>query len=82
LKNWEISDVKAKLIQEVTKSSTGLKTHVTIRIQIDGNIDEEQKQELTNQANSCYIHRQLMGEWNIDHAIEMTNFQLQSSNKI
>ncbi len=26
------------------------------------------RDELLKQANACFIHRQIMGEWNIEHA--------------
>lgn len=69
--NWEIGEVKAELTQEVKREIDGLKTNVKVAISIDGNITQEQKDELLNQANACYIHRQIMGEWNIEHAIEL-----------
>ena len=33
--------------------------------------NNEQIDELLKQANACYIHRQIIGEWNIEHATEM-----------
>lgn len=66
--NWEIGDVTAELSQEVKREQSGLKTNVKIAIHIDGNITQEHKTELLKQADACYIHRQIMGEWNIEHA--------------
>ena len=66
--NWEIGEVRAELSQEVKRESTGLKTNVKVAIHIEGNITQEQKDELLKQANACYIHRQIMSEWNIEHA--------------
>jgi putative redox protein len=69
--NWEIGEVKAELSQEVKRESTGLKTIVKVAIQIEGDITQEQKDELLKQANACYIHRQIIGEWDIEHATEL-----------
>jgi putative redox protein len=69
--NWEIGEVKAELLQEVKRETNGLKTNIKVAIHIDGNISKEQKDELLKQANACYIHRQIMGEWNIEHATEL-----------
>jgi putative redox protein len=69
--NWEIGNVHANLSQDVKRSSSGLSTHVKVAIHIEGDITQDQKEELLKQANACYIHRQIMGEWNIEHAIEM-----------
>lgn len=69
--NWEIGEVKAELSQEVKRETDGLKTNIKIGIQIEGNITQEQKDELLKQADACYIHRQIMGEWNIEHATEL-----------
>ncbi|AMA48750.1 MULTISPECIES: OsmC family protein [Flavobacterium] len=69
--NWEIGEVKAELSEEIKKEPSRLKTTIKVAIHIDGNISQEQKEELLKQANACYIHRQIMGEWNIEHATEL-----------
>lgn len=43
-------------------------------------ITQEQKDELLKQADACYIHHQIMGEWNIEHVTELAEIDLQSSN--
>jgi putative redox protein len=65
---WEIRNVEAILTQEVRKEINGLKTNVKIDIKIEGEIDDSQREELLKQADNCYIHRLLKGEWNIEHA--------------
>lgn len=75
-KGWEIGEVTAELSQEVKREPDGLKTNIKVAIHIDGDISQEQKDELFKQANACYIHRQIMGEWNIEHATELENNQL------
>lgn len=69
--NWEIGEVRAELSQEVKRDSSVLKTNIKVAIHIEGDISQEQKDELLKQANACYIHRQLMCEWNIEHATEL-----------
>ena len=69
--NWEIGEVRAELSQEVKRDSSVLKTNIKVAIHIVGDISQEQKDELLKQAKACYIHRQLMGEWNIEHATEL-----------
>lgn len=71
-KGWIIGEVKAELSQEVKRESTGLQTNIKVAIHIEGDITQEQKEELLKQANACYIHRQIMGEWNIEHATELS----------
>lgn len=68
---WEIGEVKAELSQEVKRESDGLKTNVKVAIHIESDITQEQRDELLKQANACYIHRQIMGEWDIEHATEL-----------
>ena len=70
-KGWVIGEVKAELSQEVKRDSDGLKTTIQVAINSEGNISQVQKDELLKQANACYIHRQIMGEWNIEHATEL-----------
>lgn len=69
--NWEIGEIRAELSQEVKREADGLKTRIIVGIRIEGNITQEQKDELLKQADACYIHRQIMGEWNIEHATEL-----------
>ena len=78
--NWEIGEVRAELFQEVKQETDGLKTNVKVAIHIEGNITQDQKDELLKQANACYVHRQIMGEWNIEHATELEQFDLQTLN--
>ena len=70
-KGWEIGEVKAQLTQKVKKSDGQLITFIKVAIEIEGNISKEQKTELLQEADNCYIHRQLNGEWEIDHATEI-----------
>ena len=71
--NWEIGEVKAELSQEVKREPDGMKTNIKVAIHIEGHISQEQKEELLKQADNCYIHRQIMGEWNIEHATELAS---------
>ncbi len=73
-KGWDndIRDVDAYLEQEVKREKGGkLSTHIKIALSIEGDITEEQKAELFKQADKCYIHRMLDGDWNIEEATEL-----------
>ncbi len=68
-KNWQIRDVDAVLSQEVKRGSEGqLSTWVAVSIKIEGNITAEQEKHLLDQADKCYIHRMIEGEWDIEPA--------------
>ncbi len=73
-KNWDIRDVSAELSQEVNRGENRkLSTSVKVAIHIEGDITQEQKDELLKQADACYIHRMLDGEWDIETATELAN---------
>ncbi len=64
--NWEIENVTAELVQEVARGEGGLKTTIQIKMIIEGNLSEEQKEGIDKtQADRCYIHRLLNSEWDI-----------------
>lgn len=73
--NWNIRDVNASLEQEVAKGENGLKTSVNVKITIEGDITNEQKDELIKQADRCYIHRLLNGDWDIKPATVSNNIE-------
>jgi len=67
---WEIGEVDGKLIQKTKRHPGGkLSTHVQVQIDIEGDLTDEQREELLRQADACYIHRMIEGEWNIEAAI-------------
>ncbi len=77
--NWDIRDVSASLEQEVIRGDNGLKTSVNVRLTIEGDLTNEQKEELIKQADRCYIHRLLNGDWDIKPAaIANTSEKLES----
>jgi putative redox protein len=78
--NWQIGDVRAELSQEVKREAGGLKTNIKVSTSIDGDLTLDQKEELLKQADACYIHRQIFGEWNIEHAVEPVALDLQGVN--
>lgn len=68
--NWDIKDVDGHLEMNVKRGEGGkLSTHVTVSISIEGDITEEQREELLKQADRCYIHRMIEGEWNIEKSV-------------
>lgn len=70
--NWEIRDVNAELEMNVKRGEGGkLSTVVKVKIGIEGDISEEQKRELIKQADSCYIHRMITGDFQIENAEDL-----------
>ncbi|MBM6499779.1 OsmC family protein [Flavobacterium macrobrachii] len=75
--NWEIGNVDAELDQVVKRGENGkLLTTIKVAISIEGNITEEQKTELLNQADACYVHRMIEGDWNIEKATILNQVEL------
>jgi len=71
---WEdlIRDVDAELSMVVKRGKGGaLTTKVKVALKIEGDITEEQRQEMVKQADSCYVHRMIEGGWEIEDAIEL-----------
>lgn len=68
-KGWEIGEVDAELEQVVTRNGRELSTHIKVKISIEGDLTEEQKQELLQQADRCYVHRMIEGDWNIEDSV-------------
>lgn len=69
---WEIGEVDGEFELNVKRGEAGkLSTHVTAKIKIEGDLTAEQKTELLKQADACYVHRMIEGEWNIESAKEL-----------
>lgn len=66
---WAIGNVDAELELNVERRDGSLHTRVTVRIDIEGDITDDQRRELLRQADRCYIHRVIEGAWNIGSAI-------------
>ncbi len=70
---WENGEVDGEFELNVKRGEAGkLSTHVTAKIKIEGELTAEQKRELLKQADACYVHRMIEGEWNIENAVELT----------
>ncbi len=71
--NWDIRDVDGELEMNVKRGKGGkLSTHVAVALKIEGDLTEEQKAELLKQADACYVHRMINGEWDIEHATTLS----------
>ena len=69
---WEIGNVEAELGQVVKRGENGkLSTTINVAISIEGDITEVQRTELLNQADACYVHRMIEGEWKINKAVTL-----------
>ena len=70
LKGWEIGNVEGHLIQKVKRHSGGkLSTHIKVQIDIEGELTDEQREKLLYEADRCYVHRMIEGEWNIENTL-------------
>ena len=79
-KGWEdlIRDVDAELSLQVhRKEEGGLLSKVKVAIKIEGNITEAQREELIREANACYIHRLIEGDWEIEEAVELVENEVE-----
>lgn len=65
-KGWELGEINAELEQNIGKGDKGMRTSVGIKITMENDLSEEQKEELLKIADSCFVHRMLNGEWNIE----------------
>ncbi len=66
-KGWEIGEVNAELSQVVRRDTDGnLKTKVKSAISIEGDITEEQRTLLIEEADNCYVTRMVRGEWTFE----------------
>jgi len=75
--NWDIGEVNAEFSQTVNRGDRrNLKTTVKVAIHIEGDITDEQRQELLKQADNCYVHRMIEGDWDIETAVELNTNQL------
>lgn len=69
-KGWTVRDVDAKLEMSVKRNpDRSLATTVTVQMEIEGNLSAEQRAELLHEADNCYVHRMIKGEWTIENAV-------------
>jgi len=75
-KNIEIGNVDASLKQTIKRQKDGsFKIEINSAINIEGNITEEQRKMLIEEADNCFITRVVKGEWEIkkSEALDMEN---------
>ena len=78
-KGWTIGDVDAQLSQVVKRGKGGvLTTTVESKIHIEGDITEEQRTYLIEEADNCYVTRMVRGEWEFSEstALEVEGSEL------
>lgn len=72
-KGWEIRDIDAQLEMKVTRNpDRSLAMKVQVAIKIEGDLTDEQRAELLHEADNCYIHRMVKGDWDIAEAVAFT----------
>ena len=71
-KNIEIGNVDAELSQVAKRNTDGtFTTEVISAIKIEGDITEEQKAMLIEEADNCYVTRLVKGDWIINDSSEL-----------
>ncbi len=71
---WEIRDVDAQLEISVKRNADrSLVSEVAVALKIEGDLTDEQRTELFREADNCYVHRMIKGEWNIQDAVNYRN---------
>jgi putative redox protein len=73
-KGWEIRDVDASLEMVVKRNpDRSLASQVKVNLKIEGDLTEEQRAELFHEADNCYVHRMIKGDWDILEALPLLN---------
>lgn len=67
-KEWPLKDVHVTLEMNPNGKTAGL-TQITRRIELAGDLSEEQRQRLLEIANACPIHKVLSGTIEIESAL-------------
>jgi putative redox protein len=71
-KGWHIRDVDARLEMQVTRNADrSLATRVQVHLDIEGDLSAEQRAELFREADNCYVHRMIKGDWTIENALPL-----------
>jgi putative redox protein len=74
---WDIRDVDAQLEMSVQRHpDRSLSSQVKVALKIEGDLTEEQRAELFHEADHCYVHRMIMGEWEIAKAVPLEESQV------
>lgn len=71
---WKLDDVNAELTQVVKRQKDGsLVTTVESKVDIKGDITEEQYAKLIYEADNCYVTRMVKGDWDFKASKPIAN---------
>lgn len=68
-KEWPLKDVKVTLAMNPDGKPPAGTTHITRKIELAGDLSEEQRQRLLEIANACPIHKVLSGTVAIESSL-------------
>ena len=69
---YESSGNSTLFLEKVLRNADGsFKTEIISAIKIEGDITEEQRSMLIEEANNCYITQLVKGEWDIKDSLEL-----------
>lgn len=72
-KGIEIGNVDAELKQTARRSADGkFTTTIDSAIKIEGDISDEIREMLIEEADNCYVTRLVRGEWNINPSTDLS----------
>lgn len=69
---WEIGNVDVELTQNVRRDrDRNLRVRINTAYQIDGDITDDQLNELIREADDCYVTRLVQAEWEFEESTLM-----------
>ena len=69
-KGWDLQSVKVDLVLDPEEPKAGEARQIVRQVQVTGNLDEAQKERLLKVAESCPVHKLLVGEISIQTALQ------------
>lgn len=73
-KEWTIGNVDVELVVSVERGPGGAPSmQVSVALHMEGDLSDEQRRELIREADACYIHRMIEGEWSISGEVELVS---------
>ena len=70
-KGWDLQEVKVDLVLDPEEPKAGEPRQIVRQVHIAGALDDSQKARLLKVAESCPVHKLLVGEINIQTALEL-----------
>ena len=69
-KGWDLQEVKVDLVLDPEEPKAGEARQIVRQVHIAGDLDDTQKARLLKVAESCPVHKLLVGDINIQTALQ------------